>query len=130
MPPRAVLTLSGLVTAAIARDNPALRLTRQIEQGFQVVIWSPDPAKRDAAVSALDAGLSSSTFIPLSDGTQGRFRYVGTQTTDKAENANVYRRDLFYLVEYSTSQPEALTPVLFPGIAYQPGPVRIGALHS
>ncbi len=117
----AVLTVPGLVSARTGADGGTLRPTRQMQQGFSVIVWSPDPAQRDAISSAIDAALSDISFLSLADGSHGHLTYSGTTVTDKAENAGLYRRDINLLVEYSTTIAAVRSPVLFEGQALRPG---------
>lgn len=133
----AALTVPGLAAARTGADGATLRPTRQLQQGFAVIVWAADPGQRDAVSAALDTALSDIAFLALQDGSRGRLTYAGTTASDKAENAGLYRRDLNLIVEYSTTIGATRTPALFAGELLQanavPGTVvqavaRIGAL--
>lgn len=115
----AALTLSGLVAARTGRDGLTLRPTRNQEVGFAVIVWASDPAKRDAAASAIDAALSDIEFLALADGSAGRIIGAGSRSSDKAENASLFRRDLYFSVDYATTISAARPVVLWPGFSLQ-----------
>ncbi len=78
-----------------------------------VTVWCPTPAGRDRVAAAIDNALSSVDWLPLRDGTVGRLLYHGTVETDESENANLYRRNLDYTVEYATTMQMSGPQMLF-----------------
>lgn len=124
-----VVTLSGLTDARTGRDAIVLRASRQQEAGLRVIVWAPTPAARDLAAGAIDAALADLYRLAMPDGTSAIIRAGGTITTDRAQQSNLYRRDLRLRAEYKTTLSTVRTPVLWPGIIYQPGSLRFGALH-
>jgi hypothetical protein len=101
----ATLTVPGAVRliGRVEADQPTLRLSRRQVQAFRLTAWCADPATRDAVGSAVDAALSGIDFIGLADGTSGRLRYIASVVSDRWEDATLYRRELTYTVDYSTS---------------------------
>ena len=81
-------------------------------QGFQIIVWAPNPALRDVASAAVDVALSESEYLTVPDGSRNRLSYQRTMTTDEGTEAVLYRRDLVYLVEYATTQDR-----VFPAVA-------------
>ncbi len=122
------LTLPGLLAARTGRDGLTLRPTRNQEVGFAVIVWASDPAKRDAAASAIDAALSDIEFLALADGSAGRIIGAGSRSSDKAENASLFRRDLYFGVDYATTISTVRPPVLWPGITIGPQSVVVPGL--
>lgn len=57
--------------------------------------------------------MSGIDWLPLADGTVGRLLYHGTVETDESENANLYRRNLVYTVEYPTTLRMSGAQMLF-----------------
>jgi hypothetical protein len=98
-----------LLLARVEADQPTLRQTRRQLQVFRVVAWCPDPLTRDAIGSAIDGALSGIDFIGLADGTSGRLRYLGSNVSDRWEDAALYRRELTYSVDYPTTIATVLT---------------------
>jgi hypothetical protein len=104
---------AGLIVGRVVADQPTQQTTRRQCQGFRITVWCPDPASRDAAASAIDAALSSHSFIALADGTSGRLRFVSFTVFDQSQDAALYRRDLLYSVEYATTVTATLPSMLF-----------------
>jgi hypothetical protein len=100
--------------ARTVADAPGLLELRRQEQEFRISAWCPTPALRDAASAAIDVALSAGRFIALPDGSTGRHRFVRTVSFDRSEDANLYRRDLIYAVDYPTTLA-ALQPVMLFG---------------
>ncbi len=101
----AAVTVRGArsMVARITADQPAQRETRRQRQGFAVTCWCATPAMRDAVGSAVDAALSAIDFIGLPDGSSGRLLFVASVTSDRWEDAALYRRELSYSVDYATT---------------------------
>jgi hypothetical protein len=85
--------------------------TRRQVQGFMITCWCPGavpPAQigaiRDTAASVVDAALAPIEFLPLADGTGGRLLYHNTRLDDAPTKDALWRRDLFYSVEYPTTR--------------------------
>lgn|GEM_PF-279921 len=87
--------------------------TRRQEQVFMVSVWCPTPGGRDALAAAIDNALSVIDWLTLSDGTVGRLLYRSTSESDLSENANLYRRNLDYSVEYPTTMLKTGPQMLF-----------------
>lgn len=117
----AVLTCPGPAQALVVADQPALMEVRRQVQGVAVTCWCPTPDARDAVGRAVDGGLAGlmdgngnpTEFFALADGTAGRLRYVGSVTDDAPAQANLWRRDLRYSVEYPTTLAQAQPEMLF-----------------
>lgn len=95
------------VNAGLGIAGTAIREVRRQEQRFQVTIWAGTPALRSAAVQAIDVALADTPRLTMADGSGARLVYFGTSVMDTAERADVYRQDLFFTVEYATTQIEA-----------------------
>jgi len=89
-----------------------LETKRQIEE-FKISLWCSDPALRDGASGRIEQGISEMNFIYLADGSSARIICSGTQTSDMAANAALYRADIFYSVEYPTTIAQILPAMLF-----------------
>ena len=118
----ATVTVPGaaLLLGRVVADQPVLRWTRSQMQQFRVSCWCPDPTSRDSVAAAIDAALSSVTFVALGDGSTGRLRYVGTTEFDQSQDAALYRRDLVYSVDYPTTVSDALPSMIFGDITLAP----------
>ena len=109
------VTVQGALSiqARVVGSGTARMETRRQEQGLMVSVWCPTPAGRDAVAAAIDNALSDIDWLPLSDGTVGRLLYHSTVETDESENANLYRRNLDYTIEYATTQQMTGAQMLF-----------------
>ena len=110
-----VITIASAVAiqARVVGSGTAEMETRRQEQGIMVTVWCPTPAGRDQVAASIDNALSNIDWLPLSDGTVGRLLYQGTVETDASENANLYRRNLDYTVEYPTTMQMSGPQMLF-----------------
>ena len=101
------------VVGRVAADGSAQTEWTRQNQGFRLSAWCPNPASRDTICRALGISLAATAFIALSDGTGGRVRYRATSSFDDAQDAQMYRRDLVYDVEYATSAVTRVPSMLF-----------------
>lgn len=83
----------GIVAKEIAR----------VDKSFQVSIWSSMPSIRDAVAKVLMPALILPTWIPMADGSQAFCRYERSVQMDGAQVEGLYRRDLFFWIEYPTA---------------------------
>lgn len=109
----ATVTAASVQDARTARLITTVQPVRSIEKGFSVIVWSADPLLRDTIASGIDGALAVMPFIKLPDGTQGHLTYSSTRSTDIAEGADLYRRDLHYAVDYPTTITRQFPPILF-----------------
>lgn len=72
------------------------------EQQFQIGLWCPTAALRDAAARAIDPALRGLNRITLSDGSIARITFHGGFGSDGGQKAILYRRDLIFTVEYAS----------------------------
>lgn len=103
----------GNLVARVVSDTPMQQEVRRQLQNFRVICWCPTPLTRDATAGAIDRAFSKLRFITLQDGTQGRMIYDGTTVFDESQDANLYRRDLMYSVEYATIVSDSQPSMLF-----------------
>ena len=100
----ASVTVAGaLVRGRVVGSGTAIMETRRQQQGIMIAVWCSTPAGRDLLAATIDNSLSNIDWVVLSDGTSARLQYHNTFETDISENANLYRRDLDYKVEYATT---------------------------
>jgi hypothetical protein len=77
-----------------------------------VSIWAPSPEKRTAIAKLFDAPLANDKFLALPDNTQARIIYAGTRQVDARERVGLYRRDIAYRIDYSTTITETATEII------------------
>jgi hypothetical protein len=78
-------------------------LVRRQRRTFQITVWANRYTVRDLVAAKLDPLLGLTRRIELADGTLGILCYASSTQDDNAQKFGVYRRDLFYSVEYETT---------------------------
>ena len=111
------LTIADAVSleARVEGSATALMEIRRQEQTITVSVWTNQPTIRDALAGAIDNALAGIDWLAFCDGSSGLLRYRETVETDTSENANLYRRDLFYSMEYPTIRT-AVAPAMMFGV--------------
>ena len=107
--------------ARVATPRRMIRELRRQEHHFQVIVWAPNPALRDAACRTIDAALAAEDFVALADGSSARIRYVATATVEAASRSAVWRRDLHYAAEFATTEVRDFPTILFGVVASEAG---------
>ena len=92
------------------------REVRRQVQGFQITLWCPNQASRDAATSLVDQGLAETDWIRLPDAAWGRLLYVSSSSDDVPTKEALWKRSLIFTVEYGTTQTKSVQTMLFGGI--------------
>ena len=103
--------------ARVVSGSGVMKEIRRQEQGFKVSVWCSSPLMRDVIIPVVDGALSEKKFIALVDGSYGRIRFENEVTVDNSEDAELYRRDLVYMVEYPTTILKSDPAMLFATIA-------------
>jgi hypothetical protein len=101
-----VITIAGkpgTIRARVASQGTVWTEQRRQERGLQVTCWCPTPSLRDALVAAIDVAFAQIDWLTLADQSAARIRYERTIETDAPEKVLLFRRDLFYTVEYPTA---------------------------
>jgi len=99
------------VIARIASTGILSQEVGRQEKSFQVTIWAPPCATvgsdadawRTAVVKIVDQTLRPLIRIVMVDQFYAHIRYERTITIDAAQSEGIYRRDLYYWVEYATT---------------------------
>jgi hypothetical protein len=85
----------------------SIREIRRQTRTFQITVWASCFDRRDPVAKAIDSALAAVTRLTLADGSQGVMTYVNSTQDDDQQKQGIYRRDLFYSVNYATTQTEA-----------------------
>lgn len=111
-----VITLSGAhqVFTRVGGFGTAFKETKRQEQPVQIIIWANSPEARDAVASPIDSALSDGNSIAFTDGSAGIIQSAGSLMTDQLQKADLYRLDLFYMIDYATTQTLQATEVIAP----------------
>lgn len=76
------------------------------EKLFQIGIWCNKPEDRSAIAKAIEPVLMDTPRFVLPDNYWARLIYKNSLESDSMEKQNLYRRDLFYTVEYPTTRAQ------------------------
>lgn len=109
-----VITVPGnpRIVARVGAVGKAVREIRRQKRSFQITFWCPNPDVRDQIVAPVDAALAEIDFLTLPDGTAARLSYEKSRVSDRVELDGLYRRDLFYSVEYATTDSMAAAQIV------------------
>jgi len=110
----AVITLPNsarLLAARVGVTGTAVREVRRQERLFQIGIWANTAANRDTLAKVIDAALAFTTFLAMPDAVAARLRYKNSAMSDALQKDCIFRRDLFYSVEFATTQTETETQI-------------------
>jgi hypothetical protein len=102
----------GFSFARIGGAGTAIRELRRQNKSVQVTLWCSSPANRDAVAKVVDTAMAILNFISLPDGSSGLVRYERTTSDDATQKEVLWRRDLFYWVEYPTTEVIAATEII------------------
>lgn len=103
------------VTRGLHREDEALvgpdtgtvvKVVRQQEQLFQITIWAPTPEIREEIGGLIDPILSDTYRFQLPDQTMAQMHYRNHIDGDFTQKAAIFRKELFYYVEYATTRSE------------------------
>lgn len=114
-----VITIAGapgIVEARVVGAFSTWTEQRRQERGIQITCWCPTPAARDVLAPAVDLAFAEIDWLTLSDQSACRIRYERTIETDVPQKVQLFRRDLFYSVEY---------PTVTIGTAYETGSIGL-----
>ncbi len=108
------ITFSTSAPVVVRVGSPGYTLLRPRQQTEQhtITCWAPSPTARDAICKYLDAVMSNTRWLPLSD-QQARLVWAGTMTNDVTSKAALWRRDLSYRVTYWTTLLQIDPTMLF-----------------
>ena len=116
--------------ARVVAGAGALQEIRRQVQDFKISMWCPDPGTRDAVAPVIDLALADINFIALTDGSYGRVRFSGVMASDGGADADLYRRDLVYAVEYPTTLAQMTPAMLFGTVVEIIDDVTLGNFQS
>ena len=101
------------IGATVGGAGSSIREVMRQEQKFQVTIWAPSSAVltapdaiRPAFGAPIKVQFAVTPFLTLSDNSAARLITMDDFYDDDVSKPNVYRRDLFYNVEYATTQTQ------------------------
>jgi len=107
--PSAFDLVARIATAYTASEE----LSRQ-ERVFMISVWAPNPNIRYLLGSAIDIAFKQNYRIVLPDNYYGQVFYSHVEEIDILEQQIIYRRNLFYNVQYPTTVTNTYTTITDP----------------
>jgi hypothetical protein len=101
------LTISGTTHDIEVRQGGVATMGKVIHRQCHLVmitVWAPTEKARAQIAAAIDNLIKQNIRITLPDTSQAVVMYSRTSVSDEFQNVTVYRRDLFYEVDYATVQ--------------------------
>jgi len=80
-----------------------LKDVKRQEQILMVTEWANSPADRDMINKLIEPKLADTYRFTLPDDTVCMMRYRDSRTIDNLQKSGVYRKDLIFIVDYSTT---------------------------
>lgn len=117
-----VITLPAGVSVTAARVGTTGTVTTEWErqeQSFQIIVWANDPASRKAIGSAIRGAFSKIHDLTMADGFGSNIKYQRSVYLDTMQKEKLYRHDLFYCVEYGTTETEEIATVVAAQIIFE-----------
>lgn len=96
----------------VGGTGTAVKVIRTQRRLFQIVLWCSTDAQRVAIANCIDGPLSDLTRIAMPDGLYARIVYHDSPQQDLGEKARLFRRDLRYMVEFSTTKTQGVAQVI------------------
>lgn len=108
-----VVTIPGakVISPRVGGAGTSIRELRRQERAFRITVWANCFDSRDPIADLLDAELSGTFHLTLPDGMLATLRYKSSSQVDSGQKESIYRRDLVYAVEFSTTQVRTDTQI-------------------
>lgn len=106
LPATAVLRASRVGTT-----GTAIRFVGEEERVFQIILWTDSPDNRTALARRIDPYLRDLPRFELPDGQWARLTYARSEDNDFQQKQGIYRRDLYFSVEFATTITEQQTQI-------------------
>lgn len=116
------ITVAGTAPTAVrvGTSAPVSREWERESRRFQVSVWAPDEATRSVISAAIRSALSKISFLVMPDGFGAHVVYAGDQLSDSGQKVRIYRRDIFYEIEYATTDQETAVVIVAALLNQQP----------
>lgn len=102
------------MVARCAAPGVIIRELGRSDQRFQIMIWAPKNAIRVATNRIIRPALERTNFLALPDTSSGRLIYECSHADDRGSSKNLSRLDLFFWVEYPTTEEAPGYPITIP----------------
>lgn len=105
------------VTAKVGSTATFWRELVRQQRGFQITLWCGSPAQRTAIAKVINPVLAATDRLTLADGSSAHMIYGSSRESDEGTKSSIFRRDIFYLVEFATSDTDTGYEVTAPYVA-------------
>lgn len=102
------------IEARVGTAGRIIRELRRQRKGFQITAWGNCFDVRDRLGMAIDQALGPLVRASLPDGSQAIFHYQSSRQDDSQQKQRIYRRDVIYGIDYSTTQIDNAFGVVAP----------------
>jgi len=106
-----VVSVGETVAVSIGTIGTIRTSPRQQRRSLQLIVWSSTPDQRRRISDRLDQVIAKNPWLVLADGSKGRLVYESSPIMDRFEKANLFRRDFFVSVEFSTIVDETTSQI-------------------
>lgn len=100
------------MVARVGGQGTVIQEVARQERRFWVTFWCHTPQIRDQVVPLIDVALKATEFLTMPDGTAARILPAGDYQDDGAQKSGPYRRDIWFDVEYATTQVKPATQII------------------
>lgn len=114
------VTTGKPVAARVGSIASFWRELRRQQRGFQITLWCGTPAQRTALAKVIDPALAATDRLTLADGSSAHIIYGSSRESDEGTKSRIFRRDIFYLVEFATSDTDTGYEVTAPTVTTAP----------
>lgn len=116
------LVMGGRITVRTAAPGTSVRELDRMLQRYCVTIWAPNNACRVAAAKIIRPALAAIDYLLLPDGYTAELKYESSTDIDRSGKQSLACRDIFYWLEYPTTQTEVSYPITTFSIGIEPDP--------
>jgi len=111
-----VITVSSAydLQANIATPYSAGEELSRVDREFMISCWTNNPTDRATLGAAIDVYMKMNYRVTLSDNFVGQVFYSHQNQIDSLEKSEIYRMDLFYIIQYPTTFIESFTTITDP----------------
>lgn len=103
--------LSRLGAVRVGVTGQSTNIAESELRRFQITVWAATDALRNIFGKAIRQYFAPISRIDLPDGSQGNIMFVDDFLTDTMQKQAIYRRDIWYSVDYPTLQTLSATQI-------------------
>jgi hypothetical protein len=105
---------SGALLGAlrVGGTGTAVKVVKNQSRLFQIIVWAATSVQRSQIVNLIDPMLADMPRIGMPDGLYAHLSYHDSPQIDLGEKARLYRRDIRYMVDFSTTKTQGVAQVI------------------